>query len=230
MLRRLCARGGLMHGLACRSISSYQSRLAALDADARRALDATRERLKQAVAAAAAAGADGADRPSSAPLPVEEALAVIEMTFDEYGAEPYFGEPVTHLEHALQCAYHAEMDGYAGDVVVAALLHDIGHICAPDDAPHMDWDGGPDVGIVDHETVGGEFMRLLGFSDFVKELVESHVPAKRYLVAVDEDYAAGLAEDSKRSLMFQGGVMGQEEARAFESEGDAVRDLSLIHI
>ena len=102
MLRRLCARGGLMHGLACRSMSSYQSRLAALNEDARRALDATRERLKQAVAAAAAAGADGADRPSSAPLPVEEALAVIEMTFDEYGAEPYFGEPVTHLEHALK--------------------------------------------------------------------------------------------------------------------------------
>ena len=37
--------------------------------------------------------------------------------------EPYFGEAVTHLEHALQCAHLAEREGFGESVIVAALLH-----------------------------------------------------------------------------------------------------------
>ena len=52
----------------------------------------------------------------------------------------------------------------------------------------MDTDGGPDVGVVDHEIVGKELLAVLGFSKFVTDLVESHVPSKRYLVSTIEEY------------------------------------------
>lgn len=73
----------------------------------------------------------------------------------------------------------AQTAGFNEDVIVAAFLHDIGHICAPDDAPHMDTDGGKDVGVVDHESIGKELLQVLGFSTFVTDLVESHVPSKK---------------------------------------------------
>ena len=108
---------------------------------------------------------------------------------------------------------------------MAALLHDIGHMSAPSTAPHMDSDGGEDVGVVDHERVGAEFVRARGFSELVADLVESHVPAKRFLVATNATYFARLASDSIRSLTFQGGAMTQAEADLFQ--GDAQLDSKL---
>lgn len=43
-----------------------------------------------------------------------------------------------------------------------------------------------------------------------------HVPAKRYLCAIDPEYHAGLSGASKRSLEVQGGPMNEQELRAFE--------------
>jgi predicted HD phosphohydrolase len=165
---------------------------------------------------------------SKGTVSVDSAVSVISELFRSMGNEPYFGEPVTHQEHALQCAALAESSEYNHeDVIVAALLHDIGHICAPDDAPHMNTDGGPDVGVVDHETVGRDLLQLLGFSDFVTELVQSHVPSKRYLVSVDEEYKESLAEDSRRSLMFQGGFMTKEELKSFDEQNSSMKDIKL---
>jgi len=160
-------------------------------------------------------------------VPPEVAMAVIKESFEQLGKEPYFGEPVTHEEHALQCATLAEQAGMPTDVVVAAFLHDIGHICASDDAPHMNTDGGPDVGVVDHETVGRELLQVLGFSSYVTELVESHVPSKRYLVSVDKEYERNLAQDSRRSLTFQGGVMSSEEVVEFDNLSKETKALYL---
>lgn len=44
------------------------------------------------------------------------------------GGAAYFGEPVSQLEHALQAAWFATQDGSSREMVVAALLHDIGHL------------------------------------------------------------------------------------------------------
>ena len=169
----------------------------------------------------------GGSRPTAVDaLTARERTRIVESIFERFGEEDYFGEPVSHLEHALQCAALAAEAGHDEDVVVAALLHDIGHICAPEDALHMDTDGGPDVGIVDHESIGGDFLKLLGFSQRVCLLVESHVPAKRYLVSVDREYHDGLAEDSRRSLMFQGGMMNEQEVAEFCADSE-LRDLKL---
>ena len=47
--------------------------------------------------------------------------------------------------------------------------------------------------------------------------VALHVAAKRYLVAVDPTYAAGLSPSSVRSLAVQGGPMDADERAAFEA-------------
>ncbi|NWG75838.1 MAG: HD domain-containing protein, partial [Rubrivivax sp.] len=46
------------------------------------------------------------------------------------GGERYDGEPVSHLEHALQCAALAARAGAGDALVAAALLHDIGHLAS----------------------------------------------------------------------------------------------------
>ena len=55
-------------------------------------------------------------------------LADIEQLFAERGDEQYSGEPVTQLEHALQTAHWAELEGASDELVTAALLHDLGHL------------------------------------------------------------------------------------------------------
>jgi predicted HD phosphohydrolase len=116
---------------------------------------------------------------------------------------------VTQLEHALQCAWLAEQSSATGELIVAALLHDIGHLLhdLPADAP--------DQGVDDHhETSGYRFLQN-HFSLAVTEPVRQHVAAKRYLVAVDATYAAQLSEPSLVSLKLQGGAMTENELIEF---------------
>src|SRR5437764_1428566 len=70
---------------------------------------------------------------------------------------------------------------------------------------------------VDHGEVGGAWVEpLLG--ERVARLTVLHVPAKRYLVATDADYAAELSDGSALSLEFQGGVMTPDEAATFAAD------------
>ena len=88
----------------------------------------------------------------------------------------YIGEPVSQLEHALQCAALARAAKAAPAEVLAALFHDIGHLVAPPDAPEM-----AGLGILEHEHLGARWLAALGFKTDVCTLVASHVDAKRYL-------------------------------------------------
>jgi hypothetical protein len=67
-------------------------------------------------------------------------------------------------------------------------------------------------GTENHERVGADFLRNLGFSERIAWLVEQHVNAKRYLCAVDDDYHAKLSDASRTTLKFQGGPMSAQEA------------------
>ena len=129
-----------------------------------------------------------------------------------YGGNEYAGEKVTQLEHMVQAAQLAEEQGYDEEVILAAFLHDIGHISEAAKGEN-EMDG---FGIKDHEELGAEFLRGKGFSKKIARLVESHVEAKRYLTIKDPAYYAQLSEASKRTLEFQGGPMTEEEADAFE--------------
>src|SRR5262245_47349212 len=94
------------------------------------------------------------------------------------GSQAYHGEVVSQLEHALQCGQLARSAGADKETVAAALLHDIGHLLESAGETREQ------LGVIDHDRCGAEFLRELGFPDKVVQLVAAHVAAKRYLVAV----------------------------------------------
>lgn len=125
------------------------------------------------------------------------------------GGEMYGGEPVTQLQHALQCATLAQRAGASQMLIAAALLHDVGHMLADDEGAA---DQGRDML---HEEVAADYLRAL-FGPAVTEPIRLHVPAKRYLCAVDTDYLSRLSPASIASLKVQGGPMSAAERAEFE--------------
>jgi len=134
----------------------------------------------------------------------------IEALFARHGSETY-GEGVTQLEHALQTAALAEAEGADDALVVAALLHDVGHFLQPTD---------DSFGYHKHDRSGGAWLAQR-FGPAVSEPVRLHVAAKRYLCASEPDYFAKLSSASVHSLGKQGGPMSAAEAKAFAAEPHA---------
>jgi phosphonate degradation associated HDIG domain protein len=150
-------------------------------------------------------------------MEVEQAQFVVDEIFSlyrKYGFADYIGEPVSQIEHMCQAAQLAEAENYDEEVILAAFFHDIGHLCEHVYSVHY-MDG---YGVVDHEQLGGQYLRDKGFSEKIARLVESHVPAKRYLTFKQPDYYNRLSEASKITLNKQGGMMSETEARKFESD------------
>jgi phosphonate degradation associated HDIG domain protein len=135
----------------------------------------------------------------------------IATLFERHGHQAYEGlrrESVDALAHALQTAQLAEWAQADGALVLAALLHDIGHFIADASLPDDADDG--------HELHGAHWLAQ-GFGPAVVEPVRLHVQAKRYLVATDPRYADSLSEASVHSLRAQGGPMTRDECRRFEA-------------
>ena len=131
--------------------------------------------------------------------------------FETRASSQYGREAVSQLEHALQCAQLAEQAGETDATVVAALLHDLGHLIAsekaerPDDTQQRD-----DL----HQYIAIPFLRGL-LLDSVLEPIRLHVDAKRYLCAAEPTYWASLSPASKRSLELQGGAYTSAELADF---------------
>jgi phosphonate degradation associated HDIG domain protein len=147
-------------------------------------------------------------------------LQDIESLFVRRGAEQYSGEPVTQLEHALQCAALAEAEDADDELVTAAFLHDLGHLL-------QDLGETPTLRGVDdvHQYAALPFLRGL-FGERVLGGIQLHVDAKRYLCATRPGYHDALSEDSRRSLKLQGGTFSDEQAQTFIARpgaADAVR-------
>jgi len=115
------------------------------------------------------------------------------------------GEGLTELDHGLQCAALLEVSDPAdAELQVAGLVHDLAH----------PWDG---PGQPRHATMGADAVReLLG--ERVAELIIGHVPAKRFLVAVDPHYFSLLSADSVMTLEAQGGPMDDVEVAEFRAD------------
>ncbi|MEZ5657248.1 MAG: HD domain-containing protein [Burkholderiaceae bacterium] len=142
--------------------------------------------------------------------------------FAMHGMRHYSGEraeAVTALEHSLQCATLAQQDGASAGLILAALLHDIGHMTRRSESIRDDVD---DL----HELIGARMLsRELPPS--VTEPVRLHVAAKRYLCAVDPAYMAGLSPASVHSLSLQGGPMSGAEIERYKGEAYAEDGLRL---
>ena len=123
--------------------------------------------------------------------------------------EHSYGERVDMLQHSLQTAACARAAGETDPLVLAALLHDIGHVVGHDRAGA--W------GLPDHAEVGARYLQQWLPPDVV-EPIRRHVAAKRYLVATDPSYRDQLSEASIESLREQGGPFSDEEALGFSIE------------
>lgn len=139
---------------------------------------------------------------------------VIAWIFDIFAREghAHYGEHISQLQHALQCAQLAREHGCTDSLIAAALLHDLGRMIEPE---------GNDQELrgIDarHEDSGARALAP-AFAPAVTEPIRLHVAAKRYLAATDPDYVARLSEASLLSLKVQGGPMRPDEITAFEAD------------
>jgi [1-hydroxy-2-(trimethylamino)ethyl]phosphonate dioxygenase len=137
--------------------------------------------------------------------------AIMQM-FAGAGQAAYFGESVSQTEHALQSAHLAVGNGADNELIVAALLHDVGHMLSglrEDVAQH---------GIDDsHEQAGAAWLEK-HFGPAVVMPVRLHVAAKRFLCAVEPEYLRGLSPASQLSLRLQGGPFTPADVRTFEAQ------------
>jgi len=145
--------------------------------------------------------------------PLSESRIVDELTglFDGRARRRYGLTHVDQHAHAMQSGARARALGLPPALIVAALLHDVGHMV------HELGEHPAAAGIDDrHEEVGADWLAR-HFGPAVVEPVRLHVQAKRYLCATDAGYAARLTPDSIESLALQGGPMSRSEAAAFEA-------------
>ena len=131
---------------------------------------------------------------------------------------------VTYAEHALQAAALAESELASTNLVVAALLHDVGHFL---DQPKARLLGRAQLNR--RERLGKWWLSRFFGSD-VTEPVRQHVAAKRYLSTVRKGYVAKLSPWSLMELHAQGGPMTRYEADQFERNPFFVDALWLCRI
>ncbi len=125
------------------------------------------------------------------------------------GAHRYGGERVSQLEHALQCAHLAEQENAADELIVAALLHDLGHLT------HDLGEDAAKLGVDDKHQFRALHVLRRSFGDGVLAPIRLHVDAKRYLCRVDPEYLDALSPASKLSLELQGGPFSASDAKKF---------------
>jgi phosphonate degradation associated HDIG domain protein len=139
---------------------------------------------------------------------VDQVLAI----YAERGAQSYFGEPLSVTEHALQAAYFAQLDDAPPALIVASLLHDIGHLIDPAAERIEEWRSDA------HHEIGGARWLAGHFEAPVSEPVRLHVAAKRYLCGSDAGYLRLLSPASVKTLQLQGGAMTSAEIAGFETQ------------
>ncbi|MFN0070419.1 MAG: HD domain-containing protein [Chloroflexota bacterium] len=140
-------------------------------------------------------------------LSTERILRLADWIAADGMAEPAIG--LLAFEHAIQTAELATRAGADDELLVAALLHDVGH--AEGGHEHGQW---------------AQIHLAEWFSDRTLWLIEHHITAKRYVCTVEPEYHARLSVDSQQSLRLQGGTLPAEEATVFSQHiwfDDAMR-------
>lgn len=137
------------------------------------------------------------------------------------GGKAYGTGAVTQLEHSLQCAALAELEDGRPAMILASLLHDIGHLlhAFERDIFKRDFDDR-------HETIAANLLQRW-FAPDVVEPIRLHVAAKRYLCTADPGYWDRLSAGSKRTLQVQGGPFTSDEAGAFIAQPFATDAVAL---
>lgn len=129
--------------------------------------------------------------------------------FDAEGAQDYLGESVTMAQHMLQTGQAARQAGAGRDLVVAAVVHDVGHFSGALSGRELM------AGTDNHHDEAGAAWLGQWFGPEITEPVRLHVDAKRYLCATDPAYYEQLSDASKYTMSVQGGEMDRAEVEEF---------------
>ena len=140
---------------------------------------------------------------------VDELLAL----YTTYGNDLY-GEDVTQLDHALQCAALAAHRGDPPELIIAALLHDVGHLAELADGVDYEQSTERDHA---HDRIGAKLLEDL-YPESVTKPIALHVIAKRWRCTVDPGYEQGLSPASVTSLALQGGHLSPQQRAEFEAD------------
>jgi len=151
-------------------------------------------------------------------------VAFLADIFERRASDEYLGEPVTIAAHMLQGATLAARAGHDDEIIVGALLHDIGHFTSEFGSFTMD-----DTEDRHHEDAGAAVLERF-FPKVVVDCARYHVAAKRYLCAVQPDYLARLSDASVHSLKLQGGPMSADEIAEFEANPNLKEIVQVRHL
>ena len=149
-------------------------------------------------------------KPNLKIINTENIVDFIGSIFERRGGEEYLGEPVTMGQLMLQGATLAEQNEEPDEIVVGALLHDIGHFTSEFGTFSMD-----DTEDRYHENAGADLLENF-FPSVITDCCRYHVAAKRYLCATDPQYFNKLSDASVHSLNLQGGPMSEAEIINFK--------------
>ena len=151
-----------------------------------------------------------------------ELLQTFDRLYNRHGSGDYIGEKISQREHVVQAALLAEKyfaenaccDDLKNEVILGALYHDVGNML------EFEYPGKyeltENLGILNHEKHGADFLRENGANETICELVIGHVFTKRYLISKNPDYFNRLSEASKRTFEYQGGLLSPEEMVMYE--------------
>ena len=146
--------------------------------------------------------------------------------YKDHGDAGYIGEEVTQYQHAMQCYLNAEQflrensdsfdfkDITPYEIKLGAFLHDVGHLLEFNSSVEKMGN----LGVMNHEKEGAEYLLKYGFSDNICSLVRNHINTKRYLITKDSKYYDNLSEASKQTFEYQSGKMTNNEVEIFEKD------------
>lgn len=135
----------------------------------------------------------------------------------------YGATAVSLLEHSLQCAHLAEIEGAPPALVTAGFLHDLGHLLSDVQA------GAGECSLDDvHEYVLMPILRP-HFGDDVLSPIRMHLYARRYLYGVHPDRWQTLPDATRRGLERQGGPLSRTEGEKFIVKPYAASAVRLAH-
>jgi len=148
-----------------------------------------------------------------------------------------YGEGVNMLQHALQAAHCARLQGEVPSAILCSLFHDVGNtkqardnwVAMGHSAPELLVSPSDNsIGYQHHTEIGAAFLECMGFSQEVSSAVGLHVSAKRALVAADTSYMNELSQASIDTLAQQGGPLNAEELLAYKAMPGAEMALRLL--
>lgn len=153
-----------------------------------------------------------------------DGLKKVDNLYKKHGDKAYIGENISQREHVVQSALLAETyleniaceDDTRSSIILGALFHDVGNLLMYEYPNQFKLTA--DLGILDHEVHGSNYLRNLGFNEFICSLVKNHVYTKRYLITKNPEYFNVLSDASKKTFEYQGGLLTELEIQNYEND------------